>query len=140
MVRAAVRDVDGVEACDLEVRRGGPSYTVETLAELRRAEPGAELFMVLGADAAAGMHTWKRHDELAAMCELVVVDRPGTTGDDRTRGLPPGFRGRRVEVPRLEVSSTDLRERAVDGRPLRFLVPDPVIALLREQDLYGEQR
>ena len=140
MVRAAVRDVDGVEASDLEVRRGGPSYTVETLDELRRTDPDAQLFMVLGADAAAGLHTWERPDELAALCELVVVDRPGVTGPAGPEGLPRGFRGRRVEVPRLEVSSTDLRARAVDGRPLRFLVPDPVIALLREQDLYGDQR
>ena len=139
MVRAAVGDVDGVEASDLEVRRGGPSYSVETLAELRRTEPGAELFLVLGADAAAGLPTWERPDELAEMCELVVVDRPGAPGPTDPRACP-GFRGRRVEVPRLEVSSTDLRERAVDGRPLRFLVPDPVISLIREQDLYGDPR
>lgn len=140
MVQAAVRGVDGVEASDLEVRRGGPSYSAETMAELRLTHPDAELFMVLGADAAAGLHTWQRSDELAAMCELIVVDRPGTSSTEEPEGLPRGFRGRRVEVPRLEVSSTDLRARAIDGRPLRFLVPDPVIALVCEQDLYGERR
>ena len=65
----------------------------------------------------------------------MVVDRPGAV----TR-LPEGFDGLRVEVPRLEVSSTDLRARAVDGRPLRFLVPDQVISLVRDLDLYRDPR
>lgn len=135
MVRAAVRGVDGVEASDLELRRGGPSYSVDTMQALSEAHPGAELFLVVGADAAAELHTWHRPEELAATCSLVVVDRPGSETT-----LPEGFRGARVEVPRLEVSSTDLRARAVDGRPLRFLVPDPVISLVRELDLYRERR
>jgi nicotinate-nucleotide adenylyltransferase len=130
-----VRDVDGVEASDLELRRGGPSYSVDTMRELAAVHPGAELYLVVGADAAAELHTWHRPAELAATCSLVVVDRPGS----ETTVLE-GFRGVRVEIPRLEVSSTDLRARAVDGRPLRFLVPDPVISLVRELDLYRERR
>ena len=135
LVRAAVRDVEGIEASDLEIRRGGPSYSVDTLRELRSAHAGSELFLIVGADAASELHTWRRPTELAALCRVVVVDRPGT----ETR-LPEGFDGVRVEVPRLEVSSTDLRARAVDGRPLRFLVPDPVISLVRELDLYRDPR
>jgi nicotinate-nucleotide adenylyltransferase len=135
MVQVAVADVDGVQASDLELRRGGPSYSVDTLAELTEQHPGAELFLIVGADAAAELHTWHRPDDLAGMCELVVVDRPGTG----TR-LPAGFRGRCVEVPRLEVSSTDLRARIVDGRPLRFLVPDGVISLVHDLGLYRDRR
>ncbi len=135
LVSAAVRDVEGVEASDIEVRRGGPSYSVDTMTQLRAEHPRAELFLILGADAAAELHTWRRPAELAASCRLVVVDRPGAV----TR-LPEGFDGLRVEVPRLEVSSTDLRARAVDGRPLRFLVPDQVISLVRDLDLYRDPR
>jgi nicotinate-nucleotide adenylyltransferase len=132
MVRAAVDGVDGVEACDLEVRRGGPSYTVDTLAELADEDPAGERFLVLGADAAALLDTWERPGELADLCRIVVVDRPEA---DAT--VPDGFRVERLDVPRLEVSSTDLRDRAVDGRSLRFLVPDGVISLLLERRLYG---
>jgi nicotinate-nucleotide adenylyltransferase len=135
LVRAAVASVDGVEASDLEIRRGGPSYSVDTLAALRDEWPDAELFLVVGADAAAELHTWERPDELAAACRVVVVDRPGVV----TR-LPEGFDCLRLEVPRLEVSSTDLRARVVDGRPLRFLVPDAVVSLVRELDLYRDPR
>lgn len=135
MVQVAVADVEGVEASDLELRRGGPSYSVDTMAELAEQHPGAELLLIVGADAAAELHTWHRPDDLAQLCELVVVDRPGT----RTQ-LPAGFRGRCVEVPRLEVSSTDLRARVLDGRPLRFLVPDGVISLVHELGLYRDRR
>jgi nicotinate-nucleotide adenylyltransferase len=131
MVRAAVDGVEGVEASDLEIRRGGPSYSVDTITQLGEQHPEAELFLIVGADAAAELHTWRRPEELARRCRLVVVDRPGAE-----TMLPEGFDGRRVEVPRLEVSSTDLRARAVDGRPLRFLVPDGVISLVHELDLY----
>lgn len=135
MVHAAVADVVGVEASDLELQRSGPSYTIDTLTELSALHPGAELFLILGADAAALLHTWHRPDDVAAAATLVVVDRPGTETE-----LPAGFHGVCVEVPRLEVSSTDLRARAADGRPLRFLVPDAVISLVRELDLYRERR
>lgn len=131
MVLAAVDGVEGVEASDLEIRRGGPSYSVDTITQLGERHPEAELFLIVGADAAAELHTWRRPEELARRCRLVVVDRPGAETT-----LPEGFDGRRVEVPRLEVSSTDLRARAVDGRPLRFLVPDGVISLVHELDLY----
>jgi nicotinate-nucleotide adenylyltransferase len=135
MVRSAVDDVDGVQASDIEIRRGGPSYSVDTLHALQRAHPDAELFLIVGADAAAELHTWRRPEEVARLCRLVVVDRPGVG-----TVLPDGFDGVRVEVPRLEVSSTDLRARVVDGRPLRFLVPDPVVSLVRELDLYRDRR
>ena len=135
MVRAAVEGEPGVEASDLEIRRGGPSYTVDTLLELRRTEPDAELFLLLGSDAAAGLDTWQRVDELPALCTIVVVERPGSS-----TLLPEGFSVQHVTVPRLEVSSTELRERAANGRSLRYLVPDGVISLIREGDLYGDRR
>ncbi len=133
MVTAAVGELDGVEASDIEIRRGGPSYTAETLESLSRDDPGAELFLILGSDAAAQLHTWERPDVVAAGCTVVVVERPGAPSEP-----VEGFDSVRLEVPRLEVSSTDLRDRVADGRPLRFLVPDPVISLIHGGGLYGE--
>lgn len=132
MVAAAVRGVAGLEASDLEIARGGESYTADTLRTLHEADAEAELFVVLGADAAAGLPTWKRLDDVRALSTVVVVERPGSS-DAR---LPEGIRGLRVEVPRLEVSSTDLRARVSDGRPLDYLLTRAVIECIRERHLY----
>lgn len=132
LVERAVRDVEGLEASSIEFDRGGTSYTADTLAALAQRHPGAELFTVLGEDAAAGFLTWDRYDEVAARSTLVVVDRPGFVAD-----LPGGFEWVHVEVPHLEVSSTDLRARVVDGRPLEFLLTPPVIDGIRSRQLYG---
>jgi nicotinate-nucleotide adenylyltransferase len=133
MVGAAVADVPGLVAGDLEIRRGGASYTADTLAALGECCPGAELFTIVGDDAAAAITTWERYDEVAAQSHLVVVDRPGAPVE-----LPEQFEWMRVEVPRLEVSSTDLRARVRDGRPLDYLVTEPVLQLIRERGLYAE--
>jgi len=132
MVEAAVRGLDGVAAGDLEVARGGPTFTADTLAELARLHPGAALFTIVGDDVAASFGEWERAGEVASGSTLVVVDRPGSPL------TPPGaWRWERVEVPRLEVSSTDLRARAADGRPLDFLVPDAVRRIIAQRGLYG---
>lgn len=133
MVEAAVVDVPGLEAGRLEIDRGGSSYTADTLAAMAEAYPDADLYTVVGDDAAAGITTWERYDEVAARSALVVVDRPGAPVE-----LPPGFDWLRVEVPRLEVSSTDLRARVRDGRPLDYLVTEPVLRLVRDRGLYQE--
>ena len=133
MVEAAVRGVDGVAASALEVERGGASYTADTLADLHGRCPGGPLHVILGSDAAAGLDTWERGEQVRALASLVVVTRPGAEEE----ALPPGWTARHLEVPRLDVSSTDLRARAVDGRPLDWLVPGPVIALIRERGLYA---
>ena len=132
MVQAAVAGVEGLEASSIEIDRGGDSYTADTLADLRLLDPDAELFLVLGADAAAGLPTWERFEEVRATSTLVVVDRPGA----RSASVPEGWTWVHVEVPRLEVSSTDLRERVRDDRPLDYLLPRDVIACVRERRLY----
>jgi nicotinate-nucleotide adenylyltransferase len=132
MVEAAVSVVDGVIAGRDEIDRGGPSYTADTLMALAEKHPGAELFTIVGDDAAAGLTSWTRVEQVAEYSQLVVVDRPGVAVE-----LPKQFNWLRVESPRLEVSSTDLRSRFSDGRPLDYLVTEPVLRVIEERGLYG---
>ena len=132
MVEAAVSVVDGVVAGRDEIDRGGPSYTADTLMALAEKHPGAELFTIVGDDAAAGLTSWTRVDQVVQYSQLVVVDRPGVAV-----GLPKEFDWLRVESPRLEVSSTDLRSRFSDGRPLDYLVTEPVLRVIEQRGLYG---
>lgn len=134
MVEAAVGDVVGLEASPLEIEAGGPSYTADTLTALRAEDPARELFVILGADAAAGLLTWERAEEVRDLSTIVVVDRPGAV----PAAAPDGWRWCHVEVPRVEVSSTDLRARAVDGRPLDYLVTHEVVDWIEAHDLYRE--
>lgn len=131
MVVAATHDVAGLEPSDIELQRGGNSYTADTLTTLRHENPDAAYFVIVGADAATGLATWERIDEVRAMATIVVVDRPGETFDSHHEA---GIQ--RISSPRLEVSSSDLRARVVDGRPLDFLVPPAVIKCIDEFGLY----
>ncbi len=135
MVEAAVADVDGLVAGRAEIDHGGHSFTADTLEFLSQQHPGASLFTVVGDDAASKIETWERYAEVAARSTLVVVDRPGEPVE-----LPTGFGWVRVEVPRLEVSSTDLRDRCRDGRPLDYLVTEPVLEVIRSRGLYEDAR
>jgi nicotinate-nucleotide adenylyltransferase len=135
MVEAAVGDVEGLEASRIEIDRGGMSYTADTLVTLRAGSPDRELFVILGMDAARGLPTWARADEVQDMATIVVVERPGSS-----EGVPPaGWAWERVEVPRLEVSSTDLRARVTDGRPLDYLLTPEVIATIEARHLYRQR-
>lgn len=132
LVEAAVADVPGLIAGRTEIDRGGASFTADTLVTLGERYPGGELFTIVGDDAAAGFTTWERFEEVASRSSLVVVDRPGVPVE-----LPEKFKWNRVEVPRLEVSSTDLRSRFSDGRPLDYLLTEPVLDVIRDRNLYG---
>ena len=134
MVEAAVEGHPGLEASTIEIERGGTSYTADTLATLRDQAPDADLFLIIGQDQAANLHTWERVDEIRALSTLVVVRRPGSVG-----GLPDS-RAIEVDVPRLEVSSSDVRARFCDGRPVDWLVPAPVVRFVRERGLYRSSR
>lgn len=132
MVAAAVEDVAQLVTGRTEIDHGGSSFTADTLQALAKEYPGAELFTIVGDDAAAGLQTWTRYDEVVQQSRLVVVDRPGGPVD-----LPDDVDWIRVEVPRLEVSSTDLRARFIDGRPLDYLVTEPVLDVIVQRGLYG---
>lgn len=132
MVRAAVEGIDGLEVSPLEVERKGPSYTYETLEAL--SSPRSALFLIVGADVAAAIHTWVGVERLPALAILVVVDRAGDQPQEG--GLPAGWQCERVSIPRLDVSSTDLRARAARGWPLDGLVPRGAVRIITERALY----
>jgi nicotinate-nucleotide adenylyltransferase len=134
VVEAAVGDVAGLEAGRLEIDRGGDSYTADTLKQLAVDHPGADLFLIVGWDVASQLTSWDRWEAIRQLATLVVVNRPGA---GRPRGLDgDGWRVAEVTVPNLEISSTDLRSRAVDGRPLDYLVPEAAVRCLRSRGLY----
>jgi nicotinate-nucleotide adenylyltransferase len=136
MVEAAVEGVAGVEASRVEIDRGGPSYTVDTVRELLHRTPAPRPFVIVGADVAAELGTWQRVEELRRAVTLVVVDRAGVgSGED-----PPGWDVRRVRIPALDISSSQLRERLAQGRSVDFLIPQPAIRCIRLLNLYADSR
>jgi nicotinate-nucleotide adenylyltransferase len=132
MVTAAVEAVDGLEASAVELDRGGPSYTADTLETMAERDPDGMRFLILGADAAGGLRTWERAEAVPRLATLVLVDRPGLPAP----APPAGWAFERVEMPRLDVSSTDLRQRIAAGRPVTFLTPDAVVSCIRDRRLY----
>jgi nicotinate-nucleotide adenylyltransferase len=141
MVEAAVCGVPGLEVSTIEVDRGGPSYTVETVESLRRAaadgaRPAPQVFVLIGADLAETLPTWHRVDDLRAMVTLGVVARPGSpepTG-------PTGWRSVVVHGPGVDASSSQVRALVAAGADLEGLVPERVIRCIRRRGLYAVSR
>ena len=136
MVAAALSDQPGLEPSRLELDRGGPSYTVDTVRQLRADDPEAELFVVVGADVVGTLDTWHQQEELRQLVTLAVVDRPGAAHPDP----PSGWRSIRVAARPVAVSSTDLRLALEAGETVRGLVPDAVIRFISERSLYATNR
>jgi nicotinate-nucleotide adenylyltransferase len=132
MVVAAINGVEGLEASRLEIDRDGPTFTIDTVEALRAASPGTDLVLIVGADAAASMESWHRAGELRAAVTLAIVDREHAA----PTAPPPGWRCEHVRMPRLDVSSTDLRRRIAAGESVEFLVPTPAARILRARALY----
>jgi len=122
------------EASRIEVDRTGASVTAETLEEL--AGDGRELFLLLGADAVANMPTWRRLDDTRALATVVVIEREGEHAD------PPGegWRVEHVRIPRLDVSSTEIRDRLARGFPVDGLVPPAAMRVIADRGLYAAGR
>lgn len=121
----------------IEIDRKGPTYTVDTLEALRAGFPEAELFLIVGADVAMELKTWHRVEDIAPLATVVAVTRPGS----ELTALPtdPGLPDVQVmEMPALDVSSTDIRRRIATGAPIDFLVPADVAAYIRDKGLYTD--
>ena len=119
----------------VDVDRGGPTYTIDTLTELQRQRPAAELFFITGADALAQIMSWRDTEKLFGLAHFVGVTRPGFVLADAH--LPEGVVSL-VEVPALAISSTDCRERVGRGMPIWYLVPDGVVQYIEKRGLYRE--
>lgn len=139
MVEIAIAGGPGFELCTVEVDRPGPSYTVETLAGLRDEDRDCELFLLLGMDALEDLPNWHEPDRLVQLATLAVAVRSGERlSAEALELLLPGL-GECVvwvEMTRIDITATDLRRRVAQGRSVRYLVPNPVEAYIREQSLY----
>jgi nicotinate-nucleotide adenylyltransferase len=131
MVALATAGNPGFVACDIELAREGPSYTVDTLRALRAARPEDELVLIVGVDTFAEMATWREPDALFALCSVAVVERPGAFGAtaDARSAL-------RVFGAGLPISATEIRRRVAEGRSIRYLVPDGVHDYIAKRGLY----
>lgn len=117
----------------VDIDREGPTYTVDTLRDIRKAYPDAELFFITGADAVKQILEWKDHEHLWPLAHFVAVTRPGHKLE-----LPPAPEGAIsvLEIPALAISSTDIRARVVEGEPVWYLVPDGVVQYIGKHKLY----
>lgn len=131
MVRAAIQNDPRFEVDDLELRREGASYTVDTLRELRERLPDAQLFFVVGVDQLREFHTWREPEQVAALARLAVVSREG---EDPAPGSP--YPVHPVRVTRVDLSATEVRRRIRAGEPIRYLVPDAVREIIERERLY----
>lgn len=117
----------------VDVDRAGPTYTIDTLRDLKQQRPGAELFFITGADAVAQILSWRNHQQLWDLAHFVAVSRPGHVLN--TEGLP-SENVSQLEIPALSISSTDCRARVRRGHPVWYLVPDGVVQYIAKHHLY----
>jgi nicotinate-nucleotide adenylyltransferase len=139
MAMLAAGGEERVEASGLEVERDEVSYSYRTLELLTEREPEDELFFLLGADMAAGLASWKEPARVLELAKLAVVPRPGVglgAVESALERLGASDRAEIIDMPLCGASSTTVRQRAREGKPLRHLVPDPVAELIRERGLY----
>ena len=142
MLRLAVEGVPGFEVSDVELRRSGPTLTVETLGELREGqEDGRELFFILGLDALARFNQWVEPGRVVGLARLLAVSRPGYTGFDW-----PGFYARNpyalgrvdcIDSTAIDISASELRQRLASGASVSGLLPKAVERYIRQRGLYG---
>lgn len=117
----------------VDIDRSGPTYTIDTLRDLRAQRPDAQFFFITGADAVAQILSWRDHDELWDLAHFVAVSRPGHVLN--TDGLPSDNVSQ-LEIPALAISSTDCRQRVQEGHPVWYLVPDGVVQYIAKHHLY----
>lgn len=133
MVQRAVATDERFQASDVDLKRGGNTYTVDTLRDIAEGFPDAELFLLLGSDAYEGLPSWKEPERVRQLAHMVVLARPGyspLTGAEQLGAVT--F----LTVPAIDISSTDCRNRVRYGRPVQHMVTDPVFDYINEHNLY----
>jgi nicotinate-nucleotide adenylyltransferase len=136
MTRLATGENASFEAWDAELRRPGPSYTVETVAALLGARPTDSFVLLVGADTWPEIPSWREPERLLSLVEIAVVDRPGVPQGSLAAPFPAVRGVVRVESPSLPISSTAIRERVRRGLSVRYLVTDSVADYIAERSLY----
>jgi nicotinate-nucleotide adenylyltransferase len=141
LCRAAVAGEDGFEVSTLEIDRGGPSYTVDTLRELHGSQEGDELTFIVGGDMASSLPSWREPEAVLELARLAVAEREELRRQEIAERLG-ALRGAGERVifftmPRLDISSSDVRARIAEGRPVRWLVPAGVAGEIERRGLYG---
>ena len=142
MAELAFGTLPGVVVDPREIRRAGPSYTLDTLRELQQEHPGAQLLLILGADQGAALPSWHGWQEILALATVSLAQRPGpdqsqATFDPATLpNLPPGARFARIELPAMALSATDIRSQAGHGKDVSLLVPPAVARYIDLHHLY----
>jgi nicotinate-nucleotide adenylyltransferase len=139
LTEALAVEIPRSEASRMEIDRGGPSYSVETAEAVLDAAvegPAPELFLVVGADLVPELESWERPDDLRRLVTLAVVSRPTSPAPS----VPAGWRVVRVDGPAVDVSSSEVRERLLEGRPVEGMVPTGVIRCIRARDMYAVRR
>lgn len=132
MVELAVRGNSDFEVSDVEVKRGGKSFTVDTLEYFRQTLPqGAKIFFIIGEDSFPFLKTWKDIKRIIKLCTFIVVNRPGC------RPFKSPIKHRAMIMPGLEIASKSLRRRIARGKTIKYLVPDSVLEYIRKHELYS---
>lgn len=142
MVQVAIASNSGFAAWDGELRRTGPSYTVDTLTTIRAEYPAAQVWFILGADAINGLARWHAVERLIALTRFALVERPGSVAElGPLTATYPALHERidRIAGPHLDVSASEVRARVAAGRPIRYLVPDAVATYIAEHQLYKQE-
>jgi nicotinate-nucleotide adenylyltransferase len=140
LCRLAVGDDERFSVSDLELRRDGPSFTVDTLKALRSHSPSDDLFLILGGDIAAGLPKWHEPERVLELATVAIAKRRGTTKAavlDALAQLEGGERAQFFQMPRIGISSTMVRRRVRAGQPIRYFVPDGVMHYIETHGLYG---
>lgn len=140
LCRLAIAGDDRLAVCDVEVRRGGPSYTVDTLRELHARTPEDHLTFIVGGDIALGLPNWHEPEEVLGLARLAVAERSGAGRADIAARLSERFPDAQpavfFDMPRMDISSSQIRRRIAQERPIRYLVPDPVAEHIARGKLY----
>jgi nicotinate-nucleotide adenylyltransferase len=139
LCRLATSGADRLSVSDLEIERGGASYTVDTLRALHDRAPEHALTFIVGGDMAESLPSWREPEAVLGLARLAVAERDGLRREDIAGRLAPLHAGDRVvffDMPRIDLSSSAIRERVAEGRPIRYLVPDPVVEAIESRHLY----
>lgn len=140
MAKLAVEDNDNFECSTIEIERGGTSYTIDTLKQLKLLYgEETDVYLLLGADEAATLMSWREPHGIQELATIVVANRPGQEVEDVLKLLPEDF-ARKIEplkMPGVDISSTDLRERVRAGKSIKYLVPESVADYIKKKGLYG---